>query len=407
MKPIKNPLQSNTLLSCSRLSTHTTKRNNTRKPPCSPILQRTTNANKSNKSLTPFFVEASLLLSSPLSLNSLIPISNFHFLCLNPRTSKLYSRILDLGFWFFGSESIGMRKRERENPCGVCGHYHKYEEGEVCGICGHRMPEVSEKTSLQVSAFPSEILPEFLYLGSYDNASRSELLKTQGISRILNTVPSCQNLYKNSFTYHCLQDDKSLPFDDAIQILVGIICNVDWVMPSSVGEQLSGWSFGYSKKERKGLGESKQCEKDRARVLVHCMSGKSRSPAIVIAYLMKSKGWRLAQGYQWVKERRPSVELTQAVYQKLQEYEQKIFGSTENSSPVFQSLGVPSFSLGFPKPNEPIPVPAFNSLGATSIFGHPTLDINPREFTFGAGSGVPFGENLANPNSNDIPMDGT
>ncbi|XP_028111004.1 dual specificity protein phosphatase 2-like [Camellia sinensis] len=85
---------------------------------------------------------------------------------------------------------------------------------------------------------------------------------------------------------------------------VGIICDVDWVMPSSVGEQLSGWSFGYSKKERKGLGESKQCEKDRALVLVHCMSGKSRSPAIVIAYLMKSKGWRLAQGYQWVKERR-------------------------------------------------------------------------------------------------------
>ncbi|RVX08400.1 Protein-tyrosine-phosphatase IBR5 [Vitis vinifera] len=79
-----------------------------------------------------------------------------------------------------------MRKRERENPCGVCGHYHKYEEGEVCGVCGHRIPASSEKTSIQVSAFPSEILPEFLYLGSYDNASRSELLKTQGISRVLN-----------------------------------------------------------------------------------------------------------------------------------------------------------------------------------------------------------------------------
>lgn len=34
-----------------------------------------------------------------------------------------------------------------------------------------------------------------------------------------------------------------------------------------------------------------------------------RSPAIVMAYLMKSKGWKLAQSYQWVKERRPSVEL--------------------------------------------------------------------------------------------------
>ncbi|KAL9316173.1 hypothetical protein ACSQ67_017174 [Phaseolus vulgaris] len=166
-----------------------------------------------------------------------------------------------------------MRKRERENPCGVCGHYHKYEEGEVCSICGHRIPVGSEKTSIQVSAFPSVILPEFLYLGSYDNASRSELLKTQGISRILNvwaqqspsldgliahmiflvwkiwwkavlhlkpaypnflsvyffvtpsnnlflqTVPSCQNLYKNSFIYHCLPDDKTLPFDEAIQFL--------------------------------------------------------------------------------------------------------------------------------------------------------------------------------------------
>lgn len=82
---------------------------------------------------------------------------------------------------------MNMRKRERENPCGVCGHYHKYEEGEVCGVCGHRMPVLSEKTSsFQVSAFPSEILPEFLYLGSYDNASRAELLKTQGISRVLN-----------------------------------------------------------------------------------------------------------------------------------------------------------------------------------------------------------------------------
>ncbi|XP_058080462.1 protein-tyrosine-phosphatase IBR5 isoform X2 [Magnolia sinica] len=170
-----------------------------------------------------------------------------------------------------------MRKRERENPCVVCGHYHKYEEGEVCPICGHRIPASFEKSGLHCSAFPSEILPEFLYLGSYDNASRSELLKTQGISRILNTVPACQNLYKNSFTYHCLQEEKTLPFEDAIQFL-------------------------------------EQCEKDKARVLVHCMSGKNRSPAIVIAYLMKRKGWRLAQSYQWVKDRRPSVELSPGQY---------------------------------------------------------------------------------------------
>ncbi|WRX09701.1 Dual specificity phosphatase [Theobroma cacao] len=305
-----------------------------------------------------------------------------------------------------------MRKRERENPCGVCGHYHKYEEGEVCGICGHRAPVSSDKTSLQVSAFPSLILPDFLYLGSYDNASRSELLKTQGITRVLNvyvlnivnhkfrtkqtisfissslldvmtakmnidgcqTVPACQNLYKNSFTYHCLQDDKILQFDDAIQFL-------------------------------------EQCEKDKARVLVHCMSGKNRSPAIVIAYLMKSKRWRLPYSYQWVKERRSSVELTQAVYQQLQEYEQKLFGSSDSSNPhlpTFSLAGAPSLNFGFLKPNDPVSVPAFNNLGATSIFARPPLEIPPHEFTFGAGqTQKSISESLANPSGGDISMDST
>ncbi|KAM1016057.1 hypothetical protein ACFX13_046532 [Malus domestica] len=269
-----------------------------------------------------------------------------------------------------------MRKRERENPCGVCGHYHKYEEGEVCGVCGHRMPAVAERTSIQVSAFPSEILPEFLYLGSYDNASRSELLKTQGISRVLNTVPACQNLYKNSFTYHYLQDDKILQFEGANQFL-------------------------------------EQCERDKARVLVHCMSGKNRSPAIVIAYLMKSRGWRLAPSYQWVKERRPAVELSEANYHQLQEYEEKIFGSTDSSNPTLPAFppAAPSFSFGFPRANDPVPLPAFNNDGATSIFARPPIDIPPQDFTFGASqpqnviSGSAFRANLQNSNPSDIPMD--
>ncbi|KAF3678351.1 Protein-tyrosine-phosphatase IBR5 [Capsicum annuum] len=319
-----------------------------------------------------------------------------------------------------------MRKRERENPCGICGHYHKYEEGEVCGICGHRMPDVSDKGStIQVSAFPSEILPEFLYLGSYDNASRAELLKTLGISRILNiqlpikenakiaeinqafirvyakiaeinqafirTVPACQNLYKNSFTYHCLQDDRNLAFDDAIQFL-------------------------------------EQCEKDRARVLVHCMLETTilncirllyaelielgyfdRSAAIVIAYLMKSKGWNLAQSLQWAKERRPSVDLNQEVYQQLQEYEKKIFASLQNQpSPVMPAFPspVPSFNFGFPKPSDPIPAPAFNSSTARPLFSRPAFEVPPHGFTFGAAHNQHNDANQ-NPNGSDVAMDGS
>ncbi|XP_042066094.1 protein-tyrosine-phosphatase IBR5-like [Salvia splendens] len=269
-----------------------------------------------------------------------------------------------------------MRKRERENPCGICGHYHKYEEGEVCGICGHRIPATVEKSVVHVSAFASQILPDFLFLGSFDNAARCELLKSQGISCILNAVPSCQNLYKNSFTYHRLQYDQKLPFDDAIQFL-------------------------------------EQCEKQRARVLVHCMSGKSRSPAIVMAFLMKNKGWKLAQSYQWVKEHRPSVELNPAVHQQLQEFEQIIFGSIENSGVGMPNLSFLSF--GFSRPNDtplaPAAAPVFtNTSSSASIFNRPSLDVPPQEFTFGAGptphnSGLNISTNV--PAVDDFSMDGS
>ena len=60
----------------------------------------------------------------------------------------------------------------------------QYENGEPCSVCGHTLTVADP--SQTASAYPSTILPQFLYLGSYDNAARSELLKTLGITHILN-----------------------------------------------------------------------------------------------------------------------------------------------------------------------------------------------------------------------------
>ncbi|CAL5019262.1 unnamed protein product [Urochloa decumbens] len=271
-----------------------------------------------------------------------------------------------------------MRKRERENPCGICGHYHKYEEGEVCGVCGHRWkPSDGEGVPARhESAFPTEVLKDFLFLGSYDNASRSEILKTLSVSHILNTVPDCQNLYKNSFTYHTLQRDRPLDFDEANQFL-------------------------------------EQCERDKSRVLVHCMTGKNRSAAIVAAFLMKSKGWRLAQSFQWVKERRPQVQLTDASQNELLEYEQKLCGP--GAQPVIPTESFASLGFGYPKPAGDTQAPAFNQMTAPSIFERVGPNDVPANFAFGAGGTV--GVNLqdnnnnggakANPASTDNLMDGS
>lgn len=35
-----------------------------------------------------------------------------------------------------------------------------------------------------------------------------------------------------------------------------------------------------------------------------------RSPTIVIAYLMKLRGWRLAEAYKWVKDKRPNINIS-------------------------------------------------------------------------------------------------
>ena len=60
----------------------------------------------------------------------------------------------------------------------------QYEGGEQCKSCGHVL-HTAQIPVEQIRAMPSEILPSFLYLGSYDHASRMELLRAMGITHVL------------------------------------------------------------------------------------------------------------------------------------------------------------------------------------------------------------------------------
>lgn len=44
-------------------------------------------------------------------------------------------------------------------------------------------------------------------------------------------------------------------------------------------------------------------------VLVHCMAGASRSPSVIIAYLMKYQGMKFGDAYCMVREKRPVVSI--------------------------------------------------------------------------------------------------
>lgn len=57
--------------------------------------------------------------------------------------------------------------------------------GEVCSICGHRAPLPTDNLPA-LSALPTPIVEGFLYVGSYDNASRDQVMQLVGITHILN-----------------------------------------------------------------------------------------------------------------------------------------------------------------------------------------------------------------------------
>jgi protein-tyrosine phosphatase len=62
-------------------------------------------------------------------------------------------------------------------------------------------------------------------------------------------------------------------------------------------------------------------KQQNGKVLVHCQAGISRSPTIVIAYLMNSKNLSLEECYDDVKKIRPIVEPNFLFYSQLHIYE--------------------------------------------------------------------------------------
>ena len=216
------------------------------------------------------------------------------------------------------------RKRERENPCFICNHYHNFEAGEPCSVCGHG-PAAAVERAAPPSAFPTLVVPDLLYLGSYDHAARAELLKAMGVKRILNvrapaqrgctrareargrsqrnmrartraparrsrapaatqTVPECQNLYKNSFLYHTASATpdapKQVPLDECVAFVGACATPAKPARPQrAAGERSAAARSAAATRAARSADALPRAEASiaaREPVLVHCMSGSSR-----------------------------------------------------------------------------------------------------------------------------------
>jgi len=65
-------------------------------------------------------------------------------------------------------------------------------------------------------------------------------------------------------------------------------------------------------------------------VLVHCAQGVSRSPTIVVSYLVGVKGWRLDDAYTHVRRMREAVHVNRGFYQQLCQLDALIHGKKKN-----------------------------------------------------------------------------
>lgn len=64
----------------------------------------------------------------------------------------------------------------------------------------------------------------------------------------------------------------------------------------------------------------------QGKVLLHCMSGTSRSPSLAIYYIMRCFQKHLDEAYSIVKTKRPTIALSEIEAGRLQEAEVQLFG---------------------------------------------------------------------------------
>jgi predicted protein tyrosine phosphatase len=183
---------------------------------------------------------------------------------------------------------------------------------------------ISRTLGTATSKDPSVILNHVL-LGNQENAEDSRLLYIMGITHICNCAKQIANSFEGEFVYlklnlHDSQDEELIPHFQAVTNFI------------------------------------KRVERLRGRVLIHCISGlctvycyccsgsslilacgflrpgASRSPALLIAYLMIDKKMPLLDAYNMVRRKRHVVQPNQAFRLQLAKYELMLFGASSVAS---------------------------------------------------------------------------
>jgi len=97
------------------------------------------------------------------------------------------------------------------------------------------------------------------------------------------------------------------------------------------------------------LSISDLARENKSSVLIHCQGGVSRSPTVVISYLMHLNKLSLTEAYQYVKEKRPCIAPNLNFMGQLLQMEMKSRGleaKVINKEEVLKTIGGCKLELG-------------------------------------------------------------
>ena len=161
----------------------------------------------------------------------------------------------------------------------------------------------------------SEIIPDFLYLSSYNAAKNKDLLEKNGITHIINCAADfCANVYENEYKYlsFFLKDH--------------VMENIECVFYESIQ---------YIEKAKESGGK----------VLVQCIQGISRSVSIIIAYLIYKNKMTYDKAFELVQSKRTIASPNFGFAIQLQNFYMRLYEPPEKYRYIPKIFAVGNFQL--------------------------------------------------------------
>jgi dual specificity phosphatase 12 len=169
--------------------------------------------------------------------------------------------------------------------------------------------------TVQEAAAPTKIL-EFLYLGSVKDAQDPAFLSAHHIRYIIN-----------------VSQEEYWSVDKRVQIFT---FKVDDCATADIGSLFSPTRSLINNVRERYYRSVAAGKASRPAVLVHCQKGRSRSATIVLAYLIYTNGWSVAEAMKYVATRRPCVEPNIGFMEELRKLQESF--STEERTRRYSEL---------------------------------------------------------------------